>query len=80
MRGNNAWYKQRAGRREEIHEGFVNKLHSTEHLEHRTVTDEYTVFARVIWAFFFSILAAEKSGCVKYVDFFFVEVLIWVLF
>ena len=34
-----------------------------------------TVFAH----FFFSILAAEKSGCVKYVDFF-VEVLIWVLF
>ena len=29
---------------------------------------------------FFSILAAEKSGCVKYVDFFCVEVLIWVLF
>ena len=28
---------------------------------------------------FFSILAAEKSGCVKYADFF-VEVLIWVLF
>ena len=30
----------------------------------------YTVFARVICALFFSILAAEKSGCVKYVDFF----------
>ena len=29
-----------------------------------------TVFARVIWALFFSILAAEKSGCVKYADFF----------
>jgi len=29
---------------------------------------------------FFPILAAEKSGCVKYVEFFFVEVLIWVLF
>ena len=28
---------------------------------------------------FFSILAAEKSGCVKYADIF-VEVLIWVLF
>ena len=28
---------------------------------------------------FFPILAAEKSGCVKYADFF-VEVLIWVLF
>ena len=26
---------------------------------------------------FFSVLAAEKSGCVKYADFFFVEVLIW---
>ena len=32
---------------------------------------EYTVFARVICAlFFFSILAAEKSGCVEYADFF----------
>ena len=30
----------------------------------------YTVFARVICALFFSILAAEKSGCVKYADFF----------
>ena len=29
-----------------------------------------TVFARVICALFFSILAAEKSGCVKYADFF----------
>ena len=38
-----------------------------------------TVFARVICALFFSILAAEKSGCVKYADFF-VGVLIWVLF
>jgi len=28
---------------------------------------------------FFPILATEKSGCVKYADFF-VEVLIWVLF
>ena len=28
---------------------------------------------------FFSTLAAEKSGCVKYADFF-VDVLIWVLF
>ena len=33
---------------------------------------KYTVFARVICAlFFFPILAAEKSGCVKYADFFF---------
>ena len=39
---------------------------------------ENTVFARVICALFF-ILAAKKSGCVKYVDFF-VEVLILVLF
>jgi hypothetical protein len=31
------------------------------------------------WRTFF-ILAAEKSGCVKYADFFFVEVLIWVSF
>jgi Fe2+ transport system protein B len=38
-----------------------------------------TVFARVICALFFFILAAEKSGYVKYADFF-VEVLIWVLF
>ena len=30
----------------------------------------YTVFARVICALFFSILAAEISGCVKYADFF----------
>jgi hypothetical protein len=29
----------------------------------------FTVFARVICAFFFSILALEKSGCVKYADF-----------
>jgi hypothetical protein len=29
-----------------------------------------TVFARVICALFFSILAAEKSGCIKYADFF----------
>jgi hypothetical protein len=28
-----------------------------------------TVFARVLCALFFSILAAEKSGCVKYADF-----------
>jgi hypothetical protein len=41
---------------------------------------QYAVFARVICALFFSILAAEKGGCVKYADFFFVEVLIWVLF
>jgi len=38
-----------------------------------------TVFVRVICALLFSILAAEKSGCVKYADFF-LEVLIWVLF
>jgi len=38
-----------------------------------------TVFAHVICALFFPILAADKSGCVKYADFF-VEVLIWVLF
>jgi hypothetical protein len=30
-----------------------------------------TVFARVICALFFSVLAAEKSGCVKCADFFF---------
>ena len=35
-----------------------------------TVGAEITVFARVIWALFFSILTAEKSGCVKYADFF----------
>ena len=29
-----------------------------------------TVFASVICALFFSILAPEKSGCVKYADFF----------
>ena len=29
-----------------------------------------TVFARIICALFFSILAAEKSGCVKYAYFF----------
>ena len=48
----------------------------------RTVREgmDITVFARVICALFFSILAAEKSGCVKYAIFFFVEVLIWVLF
>jgi hypothetical protein len=28
-----------------------------------------TVFARIICAPFFSILAAEKSGCVNYADF-----------
>jgi len=46
------------------------------------ISDSYykknTLFDRVIWALF-SLLAAEKSGCVKYADFF-VEVLIWVLF
>ena len=41
--------------------------------------EKNTVFSRVICALFFPILAAEKSGCVKYEDFF-VEVLIWVLF
>jgi hypothetical protein len=30
----------------------------------------YTVFSRVICALFFPVLAAEKSGCVKYADFF----------
>ena len=30
----------------------------------------YAVFARVICALFFFILAAEKSGCVRYADFF----------
>jgi len=30
---------------------------------------KFTVFARVICALFFSILAAEKSGYVKYADF-----------
>jgi len=34
---------------------------------------------RNLRTFFFN-LAAEKSECVKYADFFFVEVLIWVLF
>jgi hypothetical protein len=29
-----------------------------------------TLFARVICALFFSILATKKSGCVKYADFF----------
>jgi hypothetical protein len=44
--------------------------------------NHYTLFAHVIRTlFFFSILAAEKSRCVKYADFFFfVEVLICVLF
>jgi hypothetical protein len=32
---------------------------------------QITVFDRVICALFFSILAAEKSGCIKYDDFFF---------
>ena len=32
--------------------------------------DSNTVFAPVICALFFSILAAEKTGCVKYADFF----------
>jgi hypothetical protein len=31
---------------------------------------QFTVFVSVICALFFSILAAEKSGCVKYTDFF----------
>jgi len=39
----------------------------------------YRIFSRNLRTFF-SILAAEKSGCVKYADFFFVAVLIWVLF
>ena len=42
-----------------------------------SVKDDYnTIFSGVIYAIFFPILAAEKSGCVKYADFF-VEVLIW---
>jgi hypothetical protein len=36
----------------------------------RPTTVVNTVFARVICALFFSILATEKSGCVKYADFF----------
>jgi len=48
---------------------------STDH-RGRTIN---TVFARVIYAHFFFILAAEKSGCVKYADFL-MEFLIWVLF
>ena len=39
------------------------------------ITIIIAVFAPVICALFFSILAAEKSGCVKYADFF-----LWVLF
>jgi hypothetical protein len=39
---------------------------------------ENTIFTRVICTLFSS-LAAENSGCGKYADFFFVEVLIWVL-
>ena len=34
------------------------------------IEEKDTVFALVICALFFSILAAEKSGCVKYADFF----------
>ena len=48
--------------------GELRKLHNEE------LNDLYaspnTVFARVICALFLSILAAEKSGCVKYADFF----------
>ena len=42
------------------------------------VKHNYRICSRNLHTFF-SILAAEKSGCVKYADFF-VEVLIWVLF
>ena len=47
------------------------------HLRKETVR-KYRICSRNLGTFFF-ILAAEKSGCVKYADFF-VEVLIWVLF
>jgi hypothetical protein len=41
---------------------------------------KHRIRSRNLCTFFF-VLAAEKSGCVKYADFFFfVEVLIWVLF
>ena len=43
------------------------------------MTISTTICACVNCAFFF-ILVAEKSGCVKYADFFYVEVLIWILF
>ena len=39
----------------------------------------YRICSRNLRTFFFSILAVEKSGCVKYADFF-VDVFFWVLF
>ena len=55
-------------KREAVVRGW-RKLNSEE--LHDLYTTKNTVFARVICALFFSILAAEKSGCVKYADFFF---------
>ena len=54
---------------------YIACLHM--HFKHRKEWNRqlpfrYTLFARVICALFFSILAAEKSGCVKHADFFFV--------
>jgi hypothetical protein len=49
-------------------------MHIHTYIHTHTHTHTYRICA------LFSILAAEKSGCVKYADFFFVEVLIWILF
>jgi hypothetical protein len=53
------------------------QIKSTSHI---SMLFKYRISSRNLRTFFFPILAAEKSGCVKYADFFFVEVLIWVLF
>jgi hypothetical protein len=61
--------------------GLINKMFTASSICPQSllfISLAHSVFARVICALFF-ILAAEKSGCVKYTDFFFVEVLMWVL-
>jgi len=50
-----------------IHRTIQNKQYIEQHNNFGRVR---AVFARVMWALFFSILAGEKSGCVKYADFF----------
>jgi hypothetical protein len=49
---------------------FLNELKTCWLLRKDGLTEIITVFARVICAPFFIILAPEKSGCVKYADFF----------
>ena len=58
---------------------FIHKIYLNDLVFINFVITEYLICSCKLRTFF-PILAAEKSGCVKYADFFFVEVLIWVLF